>query len=427
MGGKFAVGVLDAFLVRFNANGTLDTSYGNGGLANLSSISAMSIEDMELTPDGKVLAAMQVSGSVQFRAMRVNTNGTLDSLFGSGGVRTFSGINSNAAAIEVLPDRRFLLLGDQFSGGTLIRSSATGVQDTSFGASGQQIVDFGTNTAEINLLEVAPDGKIVVGGYGSNGLNTTNFAVARLNADGTFDTSFDTDGKTTTDMLTGERDFATSAQVQADGKILLVGYSVPASGDNEIAIAQYNVDGTLDTTFDTDGKFQYSGSSFAAQRSFGSVLQLDGKLLVLSGWSFDFRIARIAVGLTEIQGSDTVDVTDDDVVPSVLNSLVFNEVLPDPTITGGGFDTDGDGTPETADEFVEIYNTSLDTLNIGGLQFWDSGSGNYFTIPGGTNLGPNGFVTVVADVAGVHFRPLHREVMRTLPVVPCPSATPVTT
>ncbi len=92
--------------------------------------------------------------------------------------------------------------------------------------------------------------------------------------------------------------------------------------------------------------------------------------------------------------------------PSVLNALVFNEVLPDPNSATYNFDTDGDGVAETADEFLEIYNTGNAPLDIGGLQFWDSGSGQYFTVPAGTVLGPYGFVVVVADVAGGSLPPV---------------------
>ncbi|MGF1461379.1 MAG: lamin tail domain-containing protein [Leptolyngbyaceae cyanobacterium] len=90
----------------------------------------------------------------------------------------------------------------------------------------------------------------------------------------------------------------------------------------------------------------------------------------------------------------------DEVVPSsVLTSLVFNEVLPDPNSSSNNFDTDGDGTAETGDEFVELYNTTSNALDISGLQFWDAGNNNYFTIPDGTTLGPNSFVVLVSDVS----------------------------
>lgn len=112
--------------------------------------------------------------------------------------------------------------------------------------------------------------------------------------------------------------------------------------------------------------------------------------------------------IEDISGNDyagfadatTWNFTTGTVSTSVLNSIVFNEVLPDPNSTTRNFDTDGDGTAETNDEFVEIYNTSSSPIDISGLQFWDSGSDNYYTVPASTTLGANGFVVVVADVAG---------------------------
>ena len=94
------------------------------------------------------------------------------------------------------------------------------------------------------------------------------------------------------------------------------------------------------------------------------------------------------------------DVTGVGVDASVLNSIVFNEVLPDPNSTTLNFDTDGDGTAEADDEFLEIYNTTATPLDISGLQFWDTAQGNYFSVPAGTTLGANGFAVVVADIVG---------------------------
>lgn len=96
----------------------------------------------------------------------------------------------------------------------------------------------------------------------------------------------------------------------------------------------------------------------------------------------------------------TANATTDATANSVLNDLVFNEVLPDPNSGSNNFDTDGDGSAETEDEFIEIYNTSGSSLDISGLEFWDNNNGNFFTVPNGTTLGANGYVVVVASVAG---------------------------
>lgn len=85
---------------------------------------------------------------------------------------------------------------------------------------------------------------------------------------------------------------------------------------------------------------------------------------------------------------------------NVLNTLVFNEVLPDPNTSSGGFDTDGDGTAETNDEFVEIYNSGTAAMDVSGLQFWDISQRNFFTVPANSMLGPGGFLLLVRGVSG---------------------------
>ena len=80
-----------------------------------------------------------------------------------------------------------------------------------------------------------------------------------------------------------------------------------------------------------------------------------------------------------------------------IADLVFNEVLPDPN-GANNFDTDGDGTAETGDEFVEVFNTGASPVDASGFQFWDAGQGNYFIVPNDTIIAPGGFLAVIADV-----------------------------
>lgn len=77
--------------------------------------------------------------------------------------------------------------------------------------------------------------------------------------------------------------------------------------------------------------------------------------------------------------------------------ICINEFLADPN-GANNFDTDGNGTADTLDEFVEIYNLSAGTIDIGGFELWDAGTGNWFTFPGGTMLGPGNYAFVIAAV-----------------------------
>ena len=179
----------------------------------------------------------------------------------------------------------------------------------------------------------------------------------------------------------------------------------------------FTVSRTGDTTDPLTVTYTVGGT--AAGNDFTPTPALSGTVTIASG-AADATITITPAEDSDVEGDETVIVTltdtadydlgatteatvtiaDNDVAAvSVLNSLVFNEVLPDPNSSGSNnFDTDGDGTAETADEFVEVYNTSSDSLDISGLQFWDSGSDNYFTVPDNTTLGANGFIVVVANI-----------------------------
>ena len=133
-------------------------------------------------------------------------------------------------------------------------------------------------------MAIQADGKIVVAG-GSN----TDFAVARYNSNGTLDTSFDGDGKLTTDF--GGYDLANTMAIQADGKIVVAGGS-----DSNFAVARYNSNGTLDTSFDGDGKLRINfsdGYDFANSMA----VQADGRIVLAGTNSRDFALARLNNGI----------------------------------------------------------------------------------------------------------------------------------
>src|SRR5262245_1522703 len=135
---------------------------------------------------------------------------------------------------------------------------AAGTLDPSFGIGGLVTTNFsqGSNPSYDAASAVAADGKIVVAGYsyGSSGGANVDFAVARDNADGSLDTSFGTGGKMTIDFGS-PTDFATAVAVQADGSVVVAGYTANSAGSGfDFAVARLTSAGQLDTTFDGDGK-----------------------------------------------------------------------------------------------------------------------------------------------------------------------------
>ena len=268
----------------FSGDGILTDSFGPGN--------AVAIQ-----PDGKIVAAAGCCGghgSGNFTIARYNANGSPDTTFGGGLGYVATDIGSNwldeVRAVVVQPDGRIVAAGstsDCGEGGctitywAIVRYNPDGTLDTSFGGDGIVSTSTGSTSDAAFSIAIQPDGKFVVGG--TNGLG--DFAVIRLNTDGSFDTTFDGDGIVTT-PVGAYGDFAYSVAIQTDGKIVAAGHSYngPGSIDSDIAIARYNPDGSLDTTFNSDGKVTTPiGSSDDVAHSV--AVQPDGKL-VAGGWSY---------------------------------------------------------------------------------------------------------------------------------------------
>ncbi|MFA7279016.1 MAG: delta-60 repeat domain-containing protein, partial [Sterolibacterium sp.] len=291
-------------VVRYNADGGLDVSFaGSGKLVtdfsgnrNGNSEKANSIV---LQADGKILVAGSLSTYINgvngggFTLARYNTDGSLDTNFGSGGkVTTSFGDDGNGYSVALQTDGKILVTGSSYIGGvdrndfTLARYNTDGSLDTGFDGDGKVTTDFGGAEYGMNVT-VQADGKILVAGTSFIGSN--NFALARYNTDGSLDANFDGDGKLTTDL--GGSDHGFGITLQSDGKILVAG---DGGSGTDIALARYNTDGNLDTSFDGDGKLttDFGGTD----ESYSIRLQSDGKILVAGTRSGatdrDFALAR---------------------------------------------------------------------------------------------------------------------------------------
>jgi uncharacterized delta-60 repeat protein len=291
--------------VRYNADGTIDTSFGSGGLAT---VDFKGGDDqawaaaVQPGSGGKILLAgsAYVSGIGRFGVVRLNSNGTLDATFGGktgGGKVTASPSNrydSYAYSMALLPDGsgKFVLagltmnLGSNASGSiSLARFNADGTLDTTFGNKGTALTTISASYAggsSVHMINVAVDasGRIVVAG------NTAkDFLVARFTANGSLDTTFGAAGTgvVTTDISgTGGQDDAYSLALQGDGKILVGGLSEPPNTASfATALVRYTTDGRLDTTFDGDGiATAYSVPGYVPQSEADAlVVQPDGKIV----------------------------------------------------------------------------------------------------------------------------------------------------
>lgn len=283
-------------LARYNADGSLDTSFDTDGKATIGLL-AIGF-DVAVFPDGKIVVAGFAAGD--FGVWRFNADGSPDTAFGTGGEVTtdISDSFDEAFSMAVQADGKIVVAGltirseRGFFEVALARYNADGSLDTSFGNGGKLIPDFGSTSGVPPSVAIQSDARIVV----ATSLSS-NFALSRFNSDGSLDMTFDGDGKVTTDFP-GYLDHAFDVAIQADGKIVVVGGS---GGD--FALARYNTNGSLDTTFDGDGKVT---TDFGfGEAAYGLAIQADGKIVAAGltyqeATGYDFALARY-LGVTSPQ------------------------------------------------------------------------------------------------------------------------------
>lgn len=241
----------------------------------------------------------------------------LNTAFGTTGkvITDFGGNVETANDMAVQLDGKVLVCGSSGIGAgdlrlIVARHLATGGLDTTFGTSGKVILSLGTNDAEASGITILPNGKILVCGsiYDDHGQHVL---LLRLNANGSRDTTFGTNGVVTTFFTALETDTDHSegvdVKVSATGKIVVVGGS--QVGGYNIVVARYNSDGTPDNTFDTDGKVIVTLPNFARSRSF--ALLADDSMAITAyyagsvGDNGDFAVVRLDANGAKISGFGT--------------------------------------------------------------------------------------------------------------------------
>ncbi|MBM4074118.1 MAG: hypothetical protein FJ267_00555, partial [Planctomycetes bacterium] len=272
-------------IVRYNSDGTLDTSFDNDGIV----ITAMSTSDdkvmsLVIQSDGKIVVGgvASISGSNRFALARYNSNGSLDTTFDSDGkVFTTIGTAAEINGIALQSDGRIVAVGERFNGSNrdfvIARFNTNGSLDGSFDTDGIVTTSFGASDDIARSVALQNDGRIVVAGYRRENGPSHDFALVRYNGNGSLDSSFDGDGIVFTDYI-GGADQAHSVVIQPDGKIIAggwVGYS-----QIQFGIARYKSNGELDSSFGTGGKQTSVGSPFGNSEGASLALQNDGKILL---------------------------------------------------------------------------------------------------------------------------------------------------
>ena len=180
-------------------------------------------------------------------------------------------------------------------------AAQAGDLDVSFGGDGIVTTQVGPRADFAAAIAVQPDGKVVAAGVAGFDSANPRFGLARYNPDGTLDTGFGGDGVVTTDF-TPREDGVYSIGIEADGKIVAAGDAGLGSGDSRFAVARYNADGTLDSTFGGDGKVT---TQFGPRDDpvAGLALQIDGKVVVSGGTNSNGKNPKIALARYNADGT----------------------------------------------------------------------------------------------------------------------------
>ena len=299
-----AVGLVFA-VARYNPDGNLDPSFGSGGKTTTRFPEEAEAAALALTPVGKIVVVGTSSALIhpKFALARYNSDGSLDSSFGTNGivVNTIRTDANHARAVVLQPDNKIVIAGDDSPAQkfALFRYNPDGSPDSGFGIAGAVISDV-LLFSHANALALQPDGKIVVAGFGQTSLIKDIFALARHNPNGSIDGTFGDLGSART-VISTRHDDARALAIQSNGKILGAGFAGGAGdlfeGFSDFVVVRYKPQGKLDNSFGSLGKVvtDFFGGSDAAN---AIALQTDGKI-VLAGTAQsttnDFAIARYVV------------------------------------------------------------------------------------------------------------------------------------
>ena len=251
------------------------------------------------------------SGNSDFAVIRYNPDGSLDNDFGIDGIVTtdISGIDDYATALVVDANGKIVVAGVSIATGqvtartnfAVVRYLSDGRLDPDFDDDGIVETSFTKQNDQAAALAIQNDGKIVVAGTADIGSGDSDFAIARYHPDGSLDTSFDSDGKVTT-SFSPINDQGHAVAIQTDQKIIVAGTANLPSGNSDFALARYHPDGSLDLSFDGDGLVT-TGITKLNDEANGVAVQGDGSIFAAGTSDLNSGNSRFAVVAYNKDGS----------------------------------------------------------------------------------------------------------------------------
>ena len=282
----------DFSLVRLNGDGNLDSSFGIGGKMLVPVGSGFeSVVSVIQQADGKVVMVghdigFNSGGVVNPYMIRLNSDGSVDSTFGSAGMLALFdvGIETNYRVIQQ-NDGKLLAFGVSQNAGNreiiIRRLESDGSLDISFGANGKQVLPVDVGYLGINSVIQQVDGRLLVAGAGTrdNG-DSRDFSLVRLNSDGGLDDTFGSGGKLLVSVLSNYDDYVSSIVQQSDGKLVVVGSSYNSSNSSSyFSLVRLNTDGSLDENFGPRNTLQNLGPAlFTEGMRFSTILAPEAQI-----------------------------------------------------------------------------------------------------------------------------------------------------
>jgi len=294
----------DFLVAGFTSDGALDATYGQSGLAEIDFNGLVDASSAIVGHQGQVLvgggaAAQQRAARIDLGLVRLDGEGALDPAF-SGDGRRQDGLSGPVTAWTTDAVRRddggvvtVGYVGPSFDSREVLVTAfnANGSPDTAFGEQGSVTADFDNGMDEARAVARLADGRLLVAGVVRPDPGTDDIALARFLADGSLDTSFGDQGWAVVD-LDGNTDAARDLVVQPDGKILVGGDGTfPSHGfTHDFAVVRFNADGTLDAAFGVGGVARLSVDTFDEAAAIS--LQANGQIILGGSSDGDYVVAR---------------------------------------------------------------------------------------------------------------------------------------
>ena len=332
----------DFALTRYKSNGSLDTAFSGDGKLITNFGNRDFARSLLVQPDGKIVAAGSTcSVTCDLALARYTASGALDIAFsGDGKLQTDFGGDDNGSdqGLAIQANGRIVVAGYMWNGANydfaVYRYLPNGSPDTTFSGDGKVNFGFGAVRDDRASAIATREGKIIVAGSTSDVINGYDFAVARLNADGSLDATFSGDGRQVTNF--GANEIVYGLALRPDGKIILVGEKNTAAFDfAAFAMARYNSEGTLDDTFGhllpsgkRTGRKVFSIVPGEWSLPFDVLVQPNGRIVVAGGTGseggpYDFALVRLTQeGAFDTafsgDGKVTVDFGNDDLALALI-------------------------------------------------------------------------------------------------------------